>query len=446
MYAIALLDYRHDTTAATASASASSSLLAALPSVGCVSTAAGIARMRRHFQSIGRYSPGAFLYPIYGVGELPQAFARLCAVQGGIYILRYQPSCVVSEMGADGQPRVKGLVSDGRQLITAEVLVCDREYVDADSDEAASTAAADVSCAVCVVDARVLSGAGDALDDLTQCVFPPLSVHDNQHPVRLIQLGASVKAAPEGQYVLYLYTPSTAAAASAAHDLQPIIDYLTQRPTEQPPPAATDRAVARKPSLLHAFYYKRKQRTAVIPAADTSPTSSAPRADSPHTARSSAPSSPFHHCRNVLVTADSSPLLSFDSHLDAAQLMLDRLAPGVSLLAALTAERSADSGGGDEEKQQLEQLNILNSVIGPTVTVTGSGVDEEDEAVATVAESESKEHRSAAPPSIRPLTSEQPQQEQQEQRREQQAEPIGPCSRNVPATASRRGCSAEPIG
>ena len=378
-----------------------------------MTAAAGIARMRRHFQSIGRYSVGAFLYPIYGVGELPQAFARLCAVHGGIYILRYQPLCVVSERTAAGERRVKGILSDGRQLITADVLVCDREYVDDVLDHAAP---ASVSCAVCVVDGRVLSGASEALDELIHCVFPPLSVHDNQQPVRLVQLSGSVKAAPEGQYVLYLTTPSTAASVSAMHDLQPIVEYVTQRPSEHSVQAVSDVAISRKPHLLSAFYYKRKQRAAVMPAADSSDAGGAqPIADCVLSEPlSSSLSSSFGGCSNVFVTADSSPLLSLDSHIEAAQRMLDRLAPGVALVTALTTQRVHE---GDEEKQQLEQLNILNSVIDSHSAGDDLHDDDDDDAVSPAA-SESKEQVSARPSSILPLTAEQQQRQQQQPRRE----------------------------
>ena len=409
-YAIALLDYRQDTSTLSSS---SSELRTPLRFEGCVSTAAGIASMRRHFHSIGRYSAGASLYPIYGMGELPQAFARLCAVHGGIYILRYQPVCVVSELSEAGERRVKGVVSDGRQLITAEVLVCDREYVEDDSEHDGVTAAPSVSCAVCVVDGRVLSGAGELLDELVQCVFPPLSVHDNQHPVRVLQLSGSVKAAPEGQYVLYLSTPSSAPSSSAVHDLQPIVEYVTHRPTDSQPQIVADTAVPRKPSLLHAFYYKRKQRAAISPRAAASTATSSPPAGAAGAARATDDSFPssrvsFRGFDNVFVTADSSPLSTLDSHIDAAQLMLDRLAPGVSLLAALTTERAHSAGGGDEEKQQLDQLNILNSVIGSSI------VGEEDLHAATLADDESKEQESAPSPSILP-TSDQQQQQQDHQ-------------------------------
>ena len=49
----------------------------------------GLDQVRRYLASIGRYGPGALLFPLYGTSELCQAFARLSAVYGGIYILRH---------------------------------------------------------------------------------------------------------------------------------------------------------------------------------------------------------------------------------------------------------------------------------------------------------------------------------------------------------------------
>lgn len=36
-----------------------------------------------------------FIYPLYGLGELPQAFARLSAVYGGVYMLHQKDAKVV---------------------------------------------------------------------------------------------------------------------------------------------------------------------------------------------------------------------------------------------------------------------------------------------------------------------------------------------------------------
>lgn len=55
-----------------------------------LSVSDGIAQLRKFVTSLGKYSAAsAFLYASYGSGELAQAFARMCAVFGGITVLEY---------------------------------------------------------------------------------------------------------------------------------------------------------------------------------------------------------------------------------------------------------------------------------------------------------------------------------------------------------------------
>jgi RAB protein geranylgeranyltransferase component A len=55
------------------------------------STEQGFDRVKQYLASIGRFGPTPFLVVKYGTGELCQAFARLCAVYGGICALGSKP-------------------------------------------------------------------------------------------------------------------------------------------------------------------------------------------------------------------------------------------------------------------------------------------------------------------------------------------------------------------
>jgi len=46
-----------------------------------------IDKMNLYLDSIGRYGDSPFLYPVYGLGGLPESFSRLCAIHGGTYML-----------------------------------------------------------------------------------------------------------------------------------------------------------------------------------------------------------------------------------------------------------------------------------------------------------------------------------------------------------------------
>ena len=52
--------------------------------------------VKLYAESLARFQGGSpYIYPLYGLGELPQAFARLSAVYGGTYMLN-KPECKVT--------------------------------------------------------------------------------------------------------------------------------------------------------------------------------------------------------------------------------------------------------------------------------------------------------------------------------------------------------------
>ncbi|KAM3271832.1 hypothetical protein ACQJBY_042192 [Aegilops geniculata] len=54
-----------------------------------------VKRMKLYAESVARFQGGSpYIYPLYGLGELPQGFARLSAVYGGTYMLN-KPECKV---------------------------------------------------------------------------------------------------------------------------------------------------------------------------------------------------------------------------------------------------------------------------------------------------------------------------------------------------------------
>ncbi|KAF5960439.1 hypothetical protein HYC85_001648 [Camellia sinensis] len=69
-----------------------------------------VKRVKLYAESLARFQGGSpYIYPLYGLGELPQAFARLSAVYGGTYMLN-KPECKV-EFDADG--KAFGVTSEG---------------------------------------------------------------------------------------------------------------------------------------------------------------------------------------------------------------------------------------------------------------------------------------------------------------------------------------------
>ena len=79
--------------------------------------------MRLYTQSIARYGKSPYIYPRYGLGELPQGFARLSAIYGGTYMLDKKIDELVTEDGV-----VTG-VRSGDEVVKCKNVICDPSYV-----------------------------------------------------------------------------------------------------------------------------------------------------------------------------------------------------------------------------------------------------------------------------------------------------------------------------
>ncbi|KAK7541993.1 GDP dissociation inhibitor [Phyllosticta citribraziliensis] len=58
-----------------------------------------IERIRLYVNSVARYGKSPYIYPLYGLGELPQGFARLSAIYGGTYMLNADVDEILYEGG-----------------------------------------------------------------------------------------------------------------------------------------------------------------------------------------------------------------------------------------------------------------------------------------------------------------------------------------------------------
>lgn len=82
-----------------------------------------IRRIKLYSDSLARYGKSPYLYPMYGLGELPQGFARLSAIYGGTYMLDKPVDEIVLENG-----KVVG-VRSGSEVARCKQVYCDPSYV-----------------------------------------------------------------------------------------------------------------------------------------------------------------------------------------------------------------------------------------------------------------------------------------------------------------------------
>ena len=100
-------------------------------------------KMQLYMESLGKYGDSPFLYPVYGLGGLPESFSRLCAIHGGTYMLNTK----VDEILFNGD-KVCGIKSNG-EVAKAPVVICDPSYVEKLSKVKAT---AKVVRAICIMD------------------------------------------------------------------------------------------------------------------------------------------------------------------------------------------------------------------------------------------------------------------------------------------------------
>merc|ERR1711939_1055737 len=79
-------------------------------------------RIMLYTSSMARYGKSPYIYPLYGLGELPQGFARLSAIYGGTYMLDKPIDEIVMEGG-----KVVGVKSGGETAKCKQVY-CDPTY------------------------------------------------------------------------------------------------------------------------------------------------------------------------------------------------------------------------------------------------------------------------------------------------------------------------------
>ncbi|RIB30193.1 GDP dissociation inhibitor-domain-containing protein [Gigaspora rosea] len=75
-------------------------------------------RIILYISSVARYGKSPYIYPLYGLGELPQGFARLSAIYGGTYML----DKTVDEIVYDADDRVCGVRSGNETAKTKQVI------------------------------------------------------------------------------------------------------------------------------------------------------------------------------------------------------------------------------------------------------------------------------------------------------------------------------------
>ncbi|KAL2491195.1 Rab escort protein [Abeliophyllum distichum] len=176
-----------------------------------IKTKDGINHLTLHHSSVGRFpnANGAMIYPLYGQGELPQAFCRRAAVKGCIHVLRMPVIALLMDKDSGtykGVKLVSGQELFSPQLILAPSFTITSPLVPFSSHKLSShdldlqDIKEKVARAICIT-------TNSLKPDVANCLvfFPPRSLcPDQTMSVRVFQLSSNVAVCPSGMFVTYL--------------------------------------------------------------------------------------------------------------------------------------------------------------------------------------------------------------------------------------------------
>ncbi|XP_054873435.1 rab proteins geranylgeranyltransferase component A 1 isoform X2 [Amphiprion ocellaris] len=199
-------------------------------------TEEGLASTRHFLRCLGRYGNTPFLFPVYGLGEIPQCFCRMCAVFGGIYCLRHSLLCLLLDMSSN---RCKAVIDSRGHRISCSHVVLEDGYVLANRKRLA-TPPRFVSRAVLITDSSVLPS--DSEQQVSVVTVPPIAA--GCPVVRMVELSPSTMTCVPGTHLVHLTCQSV---GSAYEDLSPVVTRMFHTP-ESP-----DRGS--RPSVLWCLYF-----------------------------------------------------------------------------------------------------------------------------------------------------------------------------------------------
>ncbi|KAI9491958.1 hypothetical protein BDB00DRAFT_766146 [Zychaea mexicana] len=170
-------------------------------------TKVGLERTQAFVRSMGRFNKGAFLCTLYGGGsEIAQAFCRVCAVYGGVYILSQQLTRFLID---ENTGECKGIETKDGQKFNATWVVAGIDYLDERWIPSSNDYEKWISRSIVVTDKPLVSF-GETDDMLCYSVLPPGSSAGNKdQPIFVLHQNHETMACPRNEYVTYLWKESS---------------------------------------------------------------------------------------------------------------------------------------------------------------------------------------------------------------------------------------------
>jgi len=156
-------------------------------------------RIVLYTSSMARYGKSPYIYPLYGLGELPQAFARLSAIYGGTYMLD-KP---IDEIVTDDNGKFIG-VRSGSETVKAKQVIGDPSYFGSSNESGKIRVVEDgkVIRAICILK-HPIPGTDDA--DSVQIIIPQNQVN-RRHDIYIAMVSSTHNVCAKEVFVAIVST------------------------------------------------------------------------------------------------------------------------------------------------------------------------------------------------------------------------------------------------
>ncbi|XP_005409778.1 PREDICTED: rab proteins geranylgeranyltransferase component A 1 [Chinchilla lanigera] len=211
------------------------------------STIDGLKATKNFLHCLGRYGNTPFLFPLYGQGELPQCFCRMCAVFGGIYCLRHSIQCLVVDKESG---KCKAIIDQFGQRINSKHFLVEDSYFS--ENTCSHVQYRQISRAVLITDRSVLKPNSD--QQISILTVP--GEEPETFSVRVIELCSSTMTCMKGTYLVHLTCTSF---KTAREDLEPVVQKLFIPYTEM----EIESEEVEKPRILWALYFNMRDSSEV---------------------------------------------------------------------------------------------------------------------------------------------------------------------------------------
>jgi Rab GDP dissociation inhibitor len=151
-----------------------------------------VKELQTYCYSLSRYGTSPYIYPIYGLGGLPEGFSRICAIHGGTFMLNQDIDEILYENG-----KAVG-VKAGNQMAKAQMVIGDPSYFPSEKIKATGEV---VRC-ICLLN-HPIPNTNDA--ESVQIIIPGPQV-GRKNDVFVCCMGNTLQATAPGIYVAIVST------------------------------------------------------------------------------------------------------------------------------------------------------------------------------------------------------------------------------------------------